>query len=383
LKILHLIDSGGLYGAEMMLLDLMDSQKHLGLGPILGSMRGDASGTKEIEAEASRRGHRVLSWTLKKGLDVAVARKISEDAVREGFSLLHTHGYKANIHAAAVIRRLARIPWVATLHGWTATRKMSALNFYEILDGVMVWRADRVVSVSPRTSRKWRLVGLPAARHEVIPNGIRCGIRSIPSAETDPEFREFCSKGFVIGSIGRLSPEKNYAMLVEAVAELARGQVDARAVIVGDGEERPRLIRLAQRLGVGDRICLPGYRKDARRYLPFFDVFALTSLTEGLPISLLEAMDAGVPVVAPNVGDVGSVLEQGNSGIIYGKGNLKEFIFYLRNLWRDSGLREKYSVRGPARVKERYTAEAMAAAYHKIYEEVCGRGNGKAGVFFN
>jgi glycosyltransferase involved in cell wall biosynthesis len=376
MKVLHLINSGGMYGAEMILLDLMDEQRRCGLVPVLGSIRDRTSGAYEIETEASRRGHVVMTWQLNWGLDVKGARKISSDAMIERIELLHTHGYKANIHASAVIRRMTRIPWVTTLHGWTATRKLSAKYFYEILDGVMVRWADRVVSVSPNIIRKWRMVGVSKKRHEVIPNGIRCRAGSSKIAGHDRKAFEFCSEGFVIGSIGRLSREKNYSMLVEALWELVQGQIDARVIIFGDGEERSRLLNLAERLGVGSRLFLAGYRTDARRFLPLFDVFALTSLTEGLPISLLEAMDAGIPVVAPDVGDVGNVLDKGNFGVVYRKGDLQEFISSLIALCKNPELCGRFATGGQARVKERYTTETMAASYRKTYEAVCGQGNG-------
>ena len=121
---------------------------------------------------------------------------------------------------------------------------------------------------------------------------------------------------------------------------------------------------------MADRVLLPGYRKDAKRYLPLFSVFVLSSRTEGLPVTLLEAMQAKVPIVATRVGGVPDVLNDGEAGALVEAGNSEALAKVLEALAKDQGHPSRLAEKAYERVKECYSSERMAQEYLEIYRTV-------------
>lgn len=371
MKILHIIDSGGLYGAEVMLLNLVVEQLRQGMEPVIASIGNPCCGEKPLEAEARRRGMQVETFRMRPGLNIAGAFKILRFARREGVDILHSHGYKGNILFGMIPKRLRVIPVIATLHGWTCTGGCDRMRLYEWLDRISLRFIDAVVVVNSAMREKVRLKGL-----HVVDNGIPLDGGDIPcrpedeKCQVDPEIAEFCSDGFTIGAIGRLSPEKGYDSLLEAVKEVAETNPEIRLVILGEGAERGVLEEQIKRLGLEQRVLMPGYVADARRNMSLFNVFVLSSLTEGLPIVILEAMQAGVPIVATRVGGVPDVLSGGAAGILVSSGDIRALADAIRKVLRDDDfcawmVKKAYSI-----VQERYSSLAMANHYQAVYDGV-------------
>jgi glycosyltransferase involved in cell wall biosynthesis len=171
--------------------------------------------------------------------------------------------------------------------------------------------------------------------------------------------------GLVIGSLGRLHPQKGYDLLVRALVELP----DVTAVLVGDGQERSRLERLATDLGIADRLRIMGWRDDPRSYLDGFDVFVLPSRYEGFPLSVLEAMHAGVPVVAADVGSTGEALADGG-GVLVPPEDPVALARTLADLLGDGARRAALGARGREVALRDYTTRAMADRYVELYDEL-------------
>jgi glycosyltransferase involved in cell wall biosynthesis len=171
---------------------------------------------------------------------------------------------------------------------------------------------------------------------------------------------------FVVGSLGRLHAQKGYDVLLRALARLD----GATAVIVGDGEERPALLGLAADLHVLDRLTLPGWYDEARQRLAGFDVFALPSRFEAFPLSIVEAMLGGLPVVASDVGSVSEAVIDGKTGILVPPEDPVALAEALQRLADDPELRAAMGARGRRRALELFTAEAMAARFESLYDEV-------------
>ncbi|MBJ6723697.1 glycosyltransferase [Geomesophilobacter sediminis] len=364
MKILHLIDSGGMYGAETMLLGLMAEQLRLGLHPILGSIAPPGYPEKPVEAEARRRGLTVVPFRMVPGPNPAGALAILSFAWRERVQILHSHGYKGDILFGFLPRWLRRLPLVSTLHGWTGNgQARGRLALYEWLHGVVLSRVERVVVVN-RPMQEHPRLKQRRVRVEVVPNGIA---EPAPAREAlDPALVSFCAAGFVIGAIGRLSPEKGFDLLLEAVAGLVAEGRDLRLVVVGEGELRGELTRKARELGLEGRFLLPGFIPDGRRCLALFHLFAISSSTEGLPMTLLEAMQARVPVVATGVGGIPEALGEGACGVVteVSAGALRQGI---REVIDHLDAAAERAHRAQLRVAEHYSSRAMAARYLEIY----------------
>lgn len=211
-------------------------------------------------------------------------------------------------------------------------------------------------------------VGKRAARDVASFTGVAPGsvttIRNgVPDVNLEPLPR---SPGMVVGSLGRLEPQKAYDVLVRALQELP----GATAVVVGEGSERSRLEELARSVGVDGRLELPGWGDDARHRLTTFDVFVLPSRWEGLPLVVLEAMLAGLPVVASDVGSVSEAVVDGATGLLVPPGDAPALAAALGRLLDDADLRKAMGERGRARAIELFGADAMAAQYEALYARV-------------
>ena len=141
-------------------------------------------------------------------------------------------------------------------------------------------------------------------------------------------------------------------------------------LIIGEGYQRQKLEKLVAFAELSERVFLPGYREDARRYLPFFNVFVITSLTEGLPITLLEAMQAKIPIVATAVGGIPEVLDNGNKGLLVRPGEPNALAEAVRRISAESDLGEKLSNAAYERVVTMYSSQTMADRYLQIYQEL-------------
>ncbi|HKN93587.1 MAG TPA: glycosyltransferase family 4 protein, partial [Thermoleophilaceae bacterium] len=212
------------------------------------------------------------------------------------------------------------------------------------------------VAVGERAAREIeRLVGLPQGSVLTIYNGVP----DVPVQRAEPPLGRP-----VIGSLGRLSEQKSYDVLIRALAELP----DAGLVLVGDGPERPALERLAEELGVRSRLHITGWTDSARAHLGYFDVFALVSHYEAFPLSILEAMLAGVPVVATDVGSVSESVHDGQTGVLVPPGSPAEVARAIRSLLDEPERARSLARNARQAALDRFTASAMAASYVRLYD---------------
>jgi glycosyltransferase involved in cell wall biosynthesis len=219
---------------------------------------------------------------------------------------------------------------------------------------------DRHVGVGHRTSREIeKLVGLPRGSVHTIHNGV-----PEESEQPAPERR----RPRLVGTIGRVEPQKGVDVLIRAFAEIE----DATLLVVGDGSERGRLEELARDLGVSERVEWKGWSDDARGYLPSLDVFVLPSRNEGFPLALLEALLAGTAVVASDVGSVAEAVQDGVTGLLVPPDDHEALTQALRRLLADEALGRRLGEQGRQAVRTRFTADHMARAFESLYAELTG-----------
>jgi glycosyltransferase involved in cell wall biosynthesis len=229
-------------------------------------------------------------------------------------------------------------------------------------------RVHARVAVGERVARMIeRIVGLPRGSVGTVPNGVPAAPTEAAAPPRDGAPPRLAAPP-VIGSLGRLSEQKGYDLLVRALADLP----GATLVLVGDGPERPALERLAAELGVAERLLITGWKTDARACLATFDVFALPSRWEGMPLGILEAMHAGLPVLATDVGSVAEAVRDGESGYVVARDDADAVRARLRDLIADGALRERMGERGRALAREHFTDAAMARRYEAMYRGTLG-----------
>jgi glycosyltransferase involved in cell wall biosynthesis len=369
-KILHVIDSAGVYGAEVMLLNLMMEQQTMGYVPVLVSLEMDGgSGMSEggLPDEARKRQVDVIRYPTGLGYSWSVAKGLFSLAKTQGAAIIHSHGYKGNILLGSVPRRLRTVPIISTIHGWTVVRRLSRLWWYVVLDKFFLGRMDATVSVSPAACVRSR-----TAESFVVPNGM--ALLKFPDrrvlADSEPEIMRFCSDAFVVGVISRLSDEKGLEYLINAVEELVLSGRNLKAVIFGEGPQRESLQRRLDSGRLTDRILLVGYKSYAHRYLPLFDTFVLPSLTEGLPMTLLEAMQAGVPIIASRVGGIPGLLKGGALGLLVEPGDTKGIRTAIDQLYADREQGASMVAAAREEAVSNYSSRCMAERYASVYTRV-------------
>jgi glycosyltransferase involved in cell wall biosynthesis len=362
MRILHLIDSGGLYGAEMMLLELMRQQHELGHEPLLASIGAPGAGEKAIELEALRRGLKLAVFRMANGPNFPGALRVLLHARKQAVDLLHSHGYKGNILFGLLPWRLRDLPMVTTLHGYTSNGRFGKMMLYEALDRFCLRRIDRVVLVSPRMQHIPALARLHNTT--VIENGIAFdGVFPTP----DPDLVAFMQRKKTVVAVGRLSPEKGFDLLLQAVANLVKDGHDLQVLLLGEGGLRASLENLGQRLGLAERLLMPGYITGASAYLEDACLLAIPSLTEGLPITLLEAMVAAVPIVASAVGGIPEALDHGQAGYLVPAGDSLLLQKAMSQVLADPLAVRKRCKRAQERVRLFYSSQTMAKNYLAVY----------------
>ena len=214
---------------------------------------------------------------------------------------------------------------------------------------------------------EWRLL---SNRVELVPNGI--DLDAFSARDGNPALRAELGLAVdtpVIGFVGHLRPVKNPERLVRAFATVSAPTPPA-LVLLGEGEERGRILEVARELGVEERVHLVGHQADTAPWYRMMDAFALSSDSEQMPVALLEAMASGLPVASTDVGDVRHMLpqEQGEL-VVAGEADARGagLARALERLVQDAALRARLGAANRARVEERYTFERMLTAYRRLY----------------
>ena len=275
----------------------------------------------------------------------------------------------ANSSKAGVLGRLAavlmRVPVrVFTVHGWAFKGHTGqASRLYRWADKLM----DPLTSVTICVSETERAAGLAARtcraqRTVVIPNAVDVG--AAPGARHDGDPPR-------VVSVGRLAAPKDALTLLRALTDVAPAPFSA--LLVGDGPDRPELEASIRALGLEDTVTLAGSRSDVPALLAAADVFVLSSRSEGAPFSILEAMAAGLPVVASNVGGVGELVVDGETGLLVPPADPGRLAEALRRVLRDAALRRRLGAAGRARAAERFDLRALQRAHLELYARELAR----------
>jgi len=378
MRILHLIHSEGVYGAERILLYLAREQQQLGHEPIIGSIRDPGTEETPFEALARSRGVRVARIRIAPRPTPGVIRYLLQTVRTLTPDVLHSHGYKPNILLGPLPRRV-RGPMLTTLHGWTAARALSALWLYEQLDRLSLRRIDTVVVVARSMLQLPMLRTISPERRLVIENGIpplTQRLADLTAAGAPPlpqDLVEFVARRPTLVAIGRLSPEKGFSRLLEAFAQARSANGDMmQLLIVGEGSERGPLTHRIAELHLSDSTRLAGYVEGGDRLLAHAAGFVMSSLTEGMPLVLLEAMQWRVPILATAVGAIPEIL-QGERGILIPPNDVAKLAAGLVRVGRvEPGFADTPGS-GYQAAAEHYNSVRMAACYLDAYDAICAR----------
>jgi len=303
--------------------------------------------------------------------DLGVVRRLVTLCRERRVTIWHGHDYKSNA-LGLVVRRFWPMKLVSTVHGWGVEEGRAPL-YYKI-DRLCLRRYERVICVSESLRETCVRSGVATDRCVVIENAIDTD----QYTRRQPALQAKCKLGIpperlVIGAVGRLSPEKNYAGLIRVLDRVVRQGRDVQLVIVGGGDQQENLEDLVTQLGLIDRVRLLGHRSDTIDLYEAMDVFVLNSLREGLPNVLLEAMALGVPVVATRIGGIPQVVEHDGNGLLIDADSEDQLTAALERLLGDAGLRERLAENARRTIEDRYSFALRMAKVRAIYDGLLGR----------
>jgi glycosyltransferase involved in cell wall biosynthesis len=329
-------------------------------------------GFEQLRRKADVYGAPLVEIDDRGPLDWRICPALLDLCRRERVAVWHGHDYKSNA-LGLLLRAFWPMRLVTTVHGWV--HHTARTPFYYALDRLCLPRYEKVVCVSDDLVRACRGVGVRAERCLLVENGI----------DTD-EFRRRRSREearaafgvppgrLVVGAVGRLSPEKGFDVLLAGVDRLARGGLDVHLLLAGEGDERPRLEADVTRLGLGDRVTFAGFLLDPRPLYEALDVFALSSLREGLPNVVLEALAMEVPVVATRVAGVPRLIPDGDTGLLVEPGSADALADALGRLLTDAPLRARLAKAGRERVDVNYSFTGRTRAVATLYDSLLRQG---------
>jgi glycosyltransferase involved in cell wall biosynthesis len=288
--------------------------------------------------------------------------------------ILHTHNPIPHYYGILALLPLSRLRVVNTRHG------MGNAPFHfrrELFYRFAMARTDAVALVCDRARRNFVTHGIvPRGKAHVVPNGIRLNefqVRSVTPHERLRQVLGLAEGAFVVGNVARLNPVKDHATLLRAFARVLENVGHAVLVVVGGGGLYDDLVALAKRLGISEKVRFLGDREDVKELLPGFDLFALSSTTEGYSISLVEACAAGLPVVATDVGGNSEIIRAGVNGLLVAPGDGESLAAAVVRLARDAELRDTMGQAGRNWAVANGASEIMAQRYRALYLGVADR----------
>lgn len=368
MKVLHLISSGGMYGAESMLLNLASSQRRLGCEAVIGVFENRHRPHLEVAEEARRRGLPVVVISCAGRFDRRPLEVIGT-VIREcGVTLVHGHGYKSNLYGyfSAISEN---VRFVATCHLWT--RATLRIRLYEYVDSFVLRRADKVVGVSEGITKTLRECGVAHAKSITISNGTDFSRYTNAPATLRAELG--IGKRPLIGTVGRLEEQKGIEYFIRAARGVLRVFPDAVFAVIGEGVLRPRLTKLIGDLGLESSVRLLGERNDMPGVYASLDIFVLASIAEGMPMTILEALSAKRPVIATRVGDVGKLILPDETGLLIEARDPAALENAVLRYLRQRDFAGDLARRGEALVQRLFSADSMAQAYINLYDQLCSR----------
>ncbi len=212
---------------------------------------------------------------------------------------------------------------------------------------------------------------IPEKKIRVIHNGI--DPKSYDFSATKGEIRKQLSipqDKVLIGTVGRMMPQKNHFMFVEVAREILRKRNDVHFVLVGDGELRQNIEALISKYGLCEMFTLTGQRDDIPQLLRAFDIFILTSLWEGLPNVIMEAMCARLPVVATDVGGVSELISPGENGFLVPPNDINSMVRDINKLIDSAKLRSDFGLSGRSKIERQFSLKNTYDLYSSIYDEL-------------
>jgi glycosyltransferase involved in cell wall biosynthesis len=365
-KVAHIIAPSPVGGAEQVVLDLTGALCSQGLEVHLIVVLDEGSNDRSFLTRVDE-GIHVHPLLISARRYDRERKEIRSILSSNGICMVHTHGYRADVVGSGAARALG-VGTITTVHGFTGGGIRNRI--YEWAQRRTFRKFDSVVAVSRKLSEELRGEGVPETRLHTIPNSRRPPTNLLGRVEARRAL-SLPETGFQVGWIGRLSPEKGPDVMLEALA-LIKGELSGQGVaaaFLGDGRLRSALEERSGTLGLEDSVHWLGPVADAAEFFRAFDVVVLSSRTEGTPIVALEAMMAGVPLVATRVGGVPDLMGSG-AALLVAPESPRDLARAIEDVYRDPEEARRRSERARDRARQVAAPDAWAEEYLQVYRGV-------------
>ena len=362
MRVLHLHKLTGISGSENHLLALLPALRERGLDARFLGLDVPGTDAPRFHERLTELG--VPHRSVRCGPDVSL--RLARDVIRavreERPDLLHTHLVHGDVYGA-IASFVTRVPYVSTRHN----DDRYLLGPFRFVDRAFARRARRLIAISDAVRAFLESAGHDAAKLTTI----HYGLDSLPAARSSPTPAEAgIPEGVPLAlAVGRLIAQKDHATLLRAFARVREAHPDVRLAILGSGPLEADTRALARSLGLEDAVALPG-RTEIRDWLERADVLVHTSRWEGFGIVLLEAMLAGLPIVATAVSAVPEVVVDGETGALVAAGDVDGVARELGALLGDADRRTRLGEAGRQRARTEFSVTRMAERTIEVYEEI-------------
>jgi glycosyltransferase involved in cell wall biosynthesis len=364
IKVLHIISSGGMYGAEAVILNLsrtLNEGSHESMLGVFSHLPHPNLQLYEIAAKEGIEAHKI---PCQGQIDRTVPAAIRALVRQTNATVVHAHGYKADIYVYLAMRG-SRTPIVSTCHTWYDNDL--AVRLYGALDRFVLKSYAAVVAVSEEVKKRLLSAGVREDRVHLIRNGI--DLRPFIGPARPHQDQSGINCALKVGLAGRLSPEKGIDLFLRAAANVLRELPLTQFVVVGDGPDRATLDALIRELGIEKNALLFGRNEDMPSFYASLDLLVSSSRQEGLPMALLEGMASGLPLVATAVGAVPNVVHNNRTGILLPAEDVKALTAAIVKLLSEPATRKTYGAAARDLIRNEYSAERMTAEYLQLYQQ--------------
>ena len=360
-RVCYIIWSLGLGGAEQVVIRLATGLDRRRFQPIVCCLND----VGPFADQATRVGIEVIALNKRPGIDLVMLWRLIRLMKQQRVDIIHTHLWGANFWGR-IAGRLAGVPVIiAHEHGMQPWRS----RWHFLCDRWLAGLTHRILFASQEVMRTYLdRTGMAASKCAVIPNGVSVSLTGSDRAALRRR-HGWSEQDRIIVSVGRLSPEKGYEDLLHAFARVITQMPQARLVLVGDGVERASLETLRTRAGLNGQVTFTGRQGDITSWLGAADLYVQPSRREGLPLAVLEAMAAGLPVIATRVGDLSQLITDGQEGYLVPSADPEALATKLLDVLGHLDQQRPIIEAAKQLVQQRYSSEQMIQAIEAVYDK--------------
>jgi glycosyltransferase involved in cell wall biosynthesis len=359
-KIVHFINSGGYYGAEKVLLNLLPEIDHNKFSISVGIMTPLKSEGARLGHDLAERGIIVDFLNIEGKFSIKIILKIFQYLIHEKPDLVHFHGYKATIYGG-LICKVRRYPYVITYHA--EAFKSDIKKIYFTLEDIFLKRAQKLFPVSEQIKNELIKRKVDKRKINVIHNGINDPITSCEKKIVKNSIK----KDLTILSVGRLEQIKNHFLIIKSIKDLIVEHSNLKLTIAGDGPKKDEINATVKNLNLKNKVQISGYVNDVNSLYHAADIFVIASSSEGSPISLLEAMAHSLPIIATNVGSIPTMIRDQKEGLLIEANDQNALTKVLKRFINDRELAERCGLNARKRFEKDYIIKNTADKFTKEY----------------